>query len=108
MRKLLIFFTSLLVITLNLFILIYGIASKLSAGAYYDNIKVKWLLNSALTLAVHDYEDTGRKPELSGEDALGRDVLYHTISEIDKDRIYVKLRIRHNGRDYTKDYVCRK
>ena len=108
MKKLLVFFLSLLVITLNLFIFTYGLCARLSAGSYYDADKVKWLLNSALTLAVHDYEDKGRQAELSGEDNLGRDVLYHTISEIDKDRIYVRLRVRHNGRDYTKDYVCKK
>ena len=108
MKKLIIFFLSLLIITANLFIFSYGAAARMSAGNYYDSIKVKWLLNSALTLAVHNYEDTGRQPELTGEDRLGKDILYHFISEIDKDRIYVKLRVRHNGRDYTKDYVCKK
>ncbi len=108
MKKLLVLFLSLLVITLNFFIFIYGLGARLSAGAYYDSMKVKWLLNSALTLAVHDYEDNGSQPEMSGEDNLGRDVLYHTISEIDKYRIYIRLRVRHKGRDYTKDYVCKK
>lgn len=108
MKKLFVFFFSVLVISLNLFMFGYGIYAKFSADRYYDSLKVKWLLNSALTLAVQDYEDTGRQPELSGEDTLGKDRLFHTISEIDKDRIYVKLRVKHDGREFTKDYVCRK
>lgn len=108
MKKLVIFFISLLIISINLFIFLYGVISKFSALGVYDSIKVKWLLNSALTLAVHNYEDTNRQPESAGEETLGLDIIYHTINEIDKDRIYVKLRIRHNDRDYTRDYVCRK
>jgi hypothetical protein len=108
MKKLLVFFLSLLVISFNFFIFVYGLSARFSAWKYYDSVKVRWLLNSALTLAIHDYEDTGRKPELSGENSLGRDTLYHNINEIDNDRIYVKLRVRHGNRDYTSDYVCKK
>ena len=108
MKKLIIFFISLFIISINLFIFLYGVISKFSALGVYDGIKIKWILNSALTLAVHDYEDTNGQPESAGEETFGRDIIYHTISEIDKDSIYIKLRIRHNGRDYTRDYVCRK
>lgn len=108
MKKLLILFFSLLLISINLFIFGYGMAAKYGAGRYYNALRVKWLLNSALTLAVHNYEDTGRRPEITGEDALGKDRLYHTISEIDNDNIYIKLRVKHEGKEFTKDYVCKK
>ena len=108
MKKLLVFFFSVLIISINLFIFGYGVAAKLSADKYYDGLKVKWLLNSALTLAVQNYEDAGRPAEVSGEDTLGKDRLFHTINELDKNLIYVKLRLKHNGRDYTKDYICKK
>ena len=99
------FFLILLLISNSLFIFGYGIKSQLDAGSYHRNIQESYLLDSALTLAIHYYEDNGRPKSTSQKLRVKNREIGYNIREINKDYLYIRVFVKKGGKKIEKEFM---
>lgn len=102
------FFIVLFVISNSLFVFIYGIIQEVKASHYVNSVRDRLLAESAVALALHTYEDTGRPDSTGGNTNLyGKDITYLMRSLTD-GRMYIKITCNSCGSSFEKEYIYKK
>jgi hypothetical protein len=108
MKKLLVFFISVFMITCNTVIFIYGLSQKFKASEAVKTSTASYLLDSAYVLALHDYEDGGNRAYDDKEAKLWEGSTLYSVKDIDDKTAFVRLKVTLKGKEYLREYVLKK
>ena len=107
MRRIL-FFLILLIISNSIFVFIYGINLQLKAASFHRDAQVECLMDSALILALHDYEDLSRPQRWEKKVELKGYRFEYKMQDIGPHHLYVKLIMETKRKPVEKEYIIKK
>jgi len=85
------FLIILLIISNNVFIFLYGIIQQADASAYLSSEISEQAVNSALVLALHDYEDSGRPGNKEGSASFNGFKISYRITDVNNTYLYIRI-----------------
>ena len=74
---------------------------------YHHHLKtaqVNYLLDSALVLAIHDFEDSG-SANINKELSFKKQKIGYTINKIDYKKIYIKVFYKEKNKNIYREYL---
>ena len=108
MPKKLVFFLVIMVISNSIFIFFYGISQQIKASKYESEIKRNLLFDSAVILALHKYEDTGRPDIMDGSFPLYKWKFKYLSRELGDNHLYINITGLKKGTKTEKEYLLTK
>lgn len=103
MKKLFFIFL-IFIISNNILIFFYGIFLQTKYQKYLNKAQENYLLDSALILAIHDFEDSDSS-NISKELVLNKKKIGYTINKIDDKKIYIKVFYKKNNKIISREYL---
>lgn len=103
MKKLFFIFL-IFIISNNILIFFYGIFMQTKYQEYLNKTQENYLLDSALVLAIHDFEDSASS-NISKERVFNKKKIGYTINKIDDEKIYIKVFYKKNNKIISREYL---
>jgi len=95
----------LFIISNNIFVFIYGIYAYCKASDYENKQQENYILDSALTLALHAHEDNILLPEIEKEFRLKGIGAGFVLKKLDTGKIYIKVYIKERNKAAYREYL---
>ncbi len=107
MKKNIMFFLGILLISNNIFIFACGIYQKIKAEQYTAAISREFLLDSAYVLATHSLEDGALTPAVEKQVNLWEGVAGYSYEESADGKKMIKVRILLHGEEFKRVYCLK-
>jgi|DewCreStandDraft_4_1066084.scaffolds.fasta_scaffold04556_5 hypothetical protein len=103
MKKIFFIFLILL-ISNNIFVFLCGIFMQTKYYEHFNKMQGAYLLDSALVLAIHDFEDNNQ-PEINKEIIFNKKKIGYSINKIDDEKIYIKVYYKQKDKIIYREYL---
>jgi hypothetical protein len=99
------FLLILLLISNNVFVFLYGLRLYSASLSYHSKQQDNFVLDSALALAVHAYEDSPTKTGIEQEFSLAGRQAGYTARRLDSDGVYFRVYLKKKDGDIYREYL---
>lgn len=93
-----------LIISNNIFVFLCGIFMQTKYYEYLKKTQGEYFLDSALILAVHDFEDN-KQPDVNKEIIFNKKKIGYSINKIDDEKIYIKVYYKEKDKIIYREYL---
>ncbi len=92
------------IISNNILIFFYGVFLHTDYRKHLNETQENYLLDSALVLAVHDFEDSNAA-NINKELVFNKKNIGYTVNKIDDEKIYIKVFYKAKNRIKYREYL---
>jgi hypothetical protein len=92
------------IISNNILIFFYGVFMQIKYHGYLKSVQENYLLNSALVLAIHDFEDN-KQTNINKELAFNKYNIGYSTNKIDDKKIYIKVFFKEKNRIKYREFL---
>jgi len=107
MKKLL-FFGVILLVSNSIFIFFFGLAQEIKANNFHRSVQDALAVESAVILALHAYEDTGRPDSTGGNVTLYGRTLDYSLRNMNDDYMYLSIKCKTGKKTLAREYLLKK